>query len=69
MERPVRSAISRTASMTARWSSCSPWEKFSRTTFTPASMSCCRVPGSREAGPIVATILVRRIAREYSRPR
>jgi hypothetical protein len=46
-----------------------PWEKFSLATSMPASTSLARTPGSREAGPIVQTILVRRISPKSSRER
>ena len=42
-------------------SSALPWEKFSRATSIPASTIRTSTSGSREAGPIVATIFVRRI--------
>src|SRR5262245_1479524 len=66
--RPRRSAISRAAFMTARCSSGAPWEKFSRTTSTPASIRASRVRGSRDAGPMVATILVRRMDQSIAGP-
>ena len=44
---------------TAR-SSAVPCEKFRRATSIPASTILARTSGSREAGPIVATIFVRR---------
>jgi hypothetical protein len=37
-----------------------PWLKFSRTTLTPARIICSSRPGSLDAGPRVATILVAR---------
>src|SRR5262249_23944738 len=43
----------------AECSSCVPCEKLSRNTLTPASINRRKVAGAREAGPIVATILVR----------
>ena len=58
-----RAPISRAARITSRCSSCVPWEKFSRKTFTPARTSLSSISGLREAGPMVATILVRRMVR------
>jgi hypothetical protein len=49
----------RISARTAACSSCVPCEKLSRKTLTPASISCRNAAGLREAGPIVATILVR----------
>ena len=43
-------------------SSGSPWAKFSRAMSMPAAIICSRTSGSFEAGPMVATILVERIA-------
>ena len=43
----------------SRWASNVPCEKFNRHTFTPASKSRSKVSTSPQAGPIVATILVR----------
>jgi hypothetical protein len=57
-------AIARTSAMTAACSGCVPCEKFSRTTLTPARKSSRSVFGSRDDGPIVATILVRLVIRE-----
>ncbi len=64
-----RAAISRTLPITARCSSCVPCEKLRRKTSTPAWTSRSSCSGLREAGPTVATILVRRIPcpGEYSR--
>src|SRR5688572_815826 len=53
-------AIARAASTPWRCCSCSPWEKLRRITSTPASISWSSTGRSREAGPTVATILVRR---------
>ena len=44
-------------------SSALPCAKFSRATSIPASIIATSISGSREAGPMVATILVRRMAR------
>ena len=44
------------------WSSSVPWEKLSRKVVAPASMSWRSTCGSEVAGPMVATILVRRRA-------
>ena len=52
---------SRTRSAFSACSSRSPWEKFSRATSRPASTIRASVSGSREAGPMVATIFVRRM--------
>ena len=38
-----------------------PWEKLSRATSMPASTIRTSISGSREAGPMVATIFVRRM--------
>src|SRR4051794_23947111 len=59
--RPARPAASRTRCATSACSSAEPWEKFSRATSMPASTMRTRTSGSREAGPMVATILVRRM--------
>ena len=59
--RPARPAASRTASAVPACSSAVPWEKFRRATSIPASTMRTSTSGSREAGPMVATILVRRI--------
>jgi hypothetical protein len=40
------------------WSSATPWEKFIRTTSTPATISLSSTSAEVEAGPSVATILV-----------
>src|SRR5918997_6100504 len=60
-ERPARFAASRTSRTVSACSSAVPCEKFSRATSIPASTIRTRVSGSREAGPMVATILVRRM--------
>ena len=60
-ERPARLAASRTREAISACSSALPWEKFSRATSIPASIIRTRTSGSREAGPIVATIFVRRM--------
>ena len=61
MGRPAVAEISRTRWRTSRCWPCSPWEKFSRTTSMPAWTSRSRTARSREAGPMVATILVLRM--------
>jgi hypothetical protein len=38
-----------------------PWDRFSRATFMPACSMAASVSGASEAGPMVATILVRRV--------
>ena len=48
----------RTAMMTSRCSAGVPWEKFNRATSIPARISCSRVSGDRDAGPMVHTIFV-----------
>src|SRR3954454_17812860 len=58
--RPARPAASRTSRAVSACSSALPWEKFSRATSIPASTMRARTSGSREAGPMVATIFVRR---------
>ena len=59
--RPARSAAVRTRWAVSAWSDRVPWEKFSRATSIPAATIRSSVCTSREAGPIVATILVRRM--------
>ena len=69
--RPALDAAARIRSAFSAWSSRLPCEKFSRATSTPASIIRRRVSGSCEAGPIVATIFVRRMileATESARP-
>ena len=51
----------RMAMMRSAWSSWSPWEKLSRKVVAPASISWRSTCLDSVAGPIVATILVRRI--------
>src|SRR5215218_806522 len=58
---PARLAASRTRCAVSACSSALPWEKFRRATSIPASIIWTRTSGSREAGPMVATILVRRM--------
>ena len=60
--RPAAVAAARTRSAFSACSCRSPCEKFSRATSIPASTIFNRVSGSREAGPIVATIFVRRMS-------
>jgi len=55
----ARRAAARTRANVAACDSCVPWEKLRRKTSTPASMSRPSTSGARDAGPIVATILVR----------
>src|SRR4249920_2608645 len=50
--------VSRTSSARRMWSSAVPWEKFRRTTSTPARNIRSSTAASLEAGPSVATILV-----------
>src|SRR5574340_1176602 len=58
--RPRARASERTSSARWIWSSAVPWEKFRRTTSTPASTMRSRISGALDAGPRVATILVLR---------
>src|SRR3954447_26683756 len=58
--RPTRPAASRTSRAVSACSSALPWEKFSRATSIPASTMRASTSGSRDAGPMVATIFVRR---------
>src|SRR3954454_4001560 len=58
--RPARPAASRTSRAVSACSSALPWEKFSRATSIPASTMRASTSGSRDAGPMVATIFVRR---------
>ena len=62
--RPARPAASRTSCAVSACSSALPCEKFRRATSIPASTMRTSTSGSREAGPIVATIFVRRIIGE-----
>ncbi len=48
--------------MTRPWSSCVPCEKFRRATFIPASIKDRSSSSEDDAGPIVHTIFVRRLA-------
>ena len=54
------SSSARMVAMRAAWSSCAPWLKFSRNTSAPPRNSRPSISGVLLAGPIVATILVRR---------
>lgn len=56
--RPVAVAAARIREMLAAWLAKSPWEKFSRATFSPARISRSNISGESEAGPMVAMILV-----------
>src|SRR4051812_46610048 len=58
--RPARPAASRTRRAVSACSSALPWEKFNRATSIPASTIRASTSGSRDAGPMVATIFVRR---------
>ena len=60
--RPAAFAASRTMREVSACSSTLPWEKFRRATSMPASIMRRRVSGSRDAGPMVATIFVRRMS-------
>ena len=59
--RPTRSAAARTRSTASACCSGAPWAKFRRATSMPTAIIRSSTAGSREAGPIVATILVDRI--------
>src|SRR5438309_9415957 len=61
--RPAAWAAFRIRWAFSAWSSRLPCEKFSRATSIPASTIRFRVSTSRDAGPMVATILVRRSGR------
>ena len=56
---PQRRAASRTRAMRAACSAWLPWERFRRATLTPARIIASRVSSSSQAGPTVATTLVR----------
>ena len=60
--RPARFAASRTRCAVSACSSALPWEKLRRATSIPASTIRTRTSGSRDAGPMVATIFVRRMS-------
>jgi hypothetical protein len=60
ISRPIFSAIARTASPRATCAEGSPWEKFNRTTSTPARNTASSISGGSVAGPKVATMRVRR---------
>ncbi len=58
--RPTAACTARTRRALSSCSSCVPWEKLSRTPSMPASTSAASVSSSFDAGPMVATIFVRR---------
>ena len=60
--RPARPAAWRTSDAVSACSSAVPWEKFRRATSIPASTMRTSTSGSRDAGPMVATIFVRRMS-------
>src|SRR3954454_21144814 len=64
--RPARPAASRTSWAVAACCSCVPWLKFNRATSMPASIMRTSVSGLPEAGPMVATIFVRRLIRQVT---
>src|SRR3954452_5108895 len=65
--RPARPAASRTRATFSACSSSEPCEKFNRATSMPASTMRASTSGLRDAGPMVATIFVRRMgAGRYS---
>src|SRR5262249_22750263 len=66
--RPTRSDAVRIRSTVSACSSGRPCAKFSRAMSIPAAIMFSRTAGSRDAGPIVATILVARIVSELYRP-
>ena len=59
--RPARSAAWRASSIVSACSCGSPWAKLSRSTSAPAAINSVSVCSERLAGPIVATIFVRRV--------
>src|SRR5687768_16498733 len=59
--RPQRASASRMRRTTSACSACVPCEKLSRATSMPAAASRSRSATLDEAGPMVQTILVRRI--------
>src|SRR6185437_7209109 len=67
--RPTAADAARTRAAFSACRSRSPWEKFRRATSSPAATIRASVSGSREAGPMVATIFVRRIANQSTGPR
>ncbi len=61
--RPARSAAARIrAAVSACWAA-SPWAKLSLAMSMPALIICSSTGSSREEGPMVATIFVKRIRR------
>ncbi len=52
----------RTRSTSASWAAGSPWDRLTRITSAPAAMTFRRTGSSHEAGPMDATIFVRRTA-------
>ena len=56
---PASSAAARTRATVADVCSCFAWEKLMRTTFIPAAIIARKVSTRSQAGPSVATILVR----------
>ena len=58
--RPASFSALRTSSAVRAWSSCVPCDRFSRAPSMPASISAAIISGVAEAGPMVATIFVRR---------
>src|SRR5262249_62293739 len=61
MGRPQRSSPIRIWRIVSACSACVPWEKFTRATSMPAATSGSRSAAPLLAGPMVHTILVRRI--------
>ena len=64
MGRPVAAETFRMRAIVSMCSSMSPWANPSRQTSTPASMSSVSISSESDAGPMVATILVRRVTVE-----
>ena len=62
MVRPSSPATLRSRRITRACSSCVPWEKFSRATFIPRSISSRIISSLLHAGPIVHTIFALRRA-------
>ena len=57
---PAGASASRTRVARMRWSSWLPWDMLSRAPSMPAAIRAASASGDDEAGPIVATIFVRR---------
>src|SRR2546430_1353406 len=66
MGRPQRSSPIRIWRIVSACSACVPWEKFTRATSMPAATSRSRSAAPLLAGPMVQTILVRRILLSFT---